>query len=122
MKCTLLHKELFRIIFIAVGTCPSGDAAFDKVTNTNANGATRATNYDTYVECRDYCLSLSQTECVGFDHNRVSNPEQCWVHDNVDNIQESNRRSNNDVDLYIRKPCGMISSADTSSHLLFKPL
>ena len=70
----------------------------------NAIGGVEDTNQDTQVECRDECIRRG-TSCAGFDFNRNNNG--CFIHENEDNVVDSNRGSNSAVDLYIKKPCGM---------------
>ena len=72
----------------------------------NALGGTQDSNQDTQPECRDECLRRGDN-CAGYDFNRVAN--QCWIHTSSDNVATSNRRSNNDIDLYVKKPCGRSS-------------
>lgn len=56
------------------------------------------------AECKDACLgSLS---CVAFDLNTVASPMQCWLHLDITQVQGTNRRVDNGVNLYmLEKRC-----------------
>ena len=70
----------------------------------NALNGVQDSNQDTQAECRDECIRRTDN-CAGYDFNRVNNG--CWIHASATNVEDNNRRTNNDVDLYIKKPCGM---------------
>lgn len=88
----------------ALGACPTGEAAFEKYNNTNALGAVRNFNINTLSACLADCLRLAD-QCAGVDYNRVSN--ECWIHQEANNVAVGNRRTSTQVDLYIVIPCGM---------------
>ena len=91
-----------RFIYYISGTCSPSEDTFTKEENMNANGGRRETSADTEAECRSYCLSKARDSCYGFDFNRANS--QCWVHESESNFDDKN--SNNNIDLFIRVPCG----------------
>ncbi len=105
LRHSILRKHL--TLYNSAAGCPDGADAFEKMVNTNADGAIKVPEINTLEECRSHCLS--QADCVAFDYNRGSSPEECWIHSNAEDVAES-RGPANDVDHYLRKPCGNIRS------------
>ncbi len=85
--------------FLLLG-CPTGPAAFDKITNKDIVGGWEKENADTLDQCLESCFNKSYAECRGFGF--VSG--KCWIHTNT----TSNEILGEEYVYYERTRCGKV--------------